>query len=75
MSSTETTAKKRVGPFTFFAQVQQEGRKVTWTTRKETIAATIMVCIMVVVASLFFFLTDTIVSWVVQFITNIKAPT
>ncbi|HEX5007806.1 MAG TPA: preprotein translocase subunit SecE [Hyphomonadaceae bacterium] len=70
----ETTApappKKRVGPFTFFKQVQQEGRKVTWTTRKETIWATTMVVIMVVVASVFFYLTDVVVSFLVKLATG-----
>jgi preprotein translocase subunit SecE len=78
-SSSNTNAgappKKRVGPFTFFAQVQQEARKVTWTTRSETVQATIMVVIMVTVASLFFFLTDAIVAWLVQLVTGIKGST
>jgi preprotein translocase subunit SecE len=70
----ETTApappKKRVGPFTFIKQVQQEGRKVTWTTRKETIWATTMVVIMVIVASIFFYLTDVVVSFLVKLATG-----
>jgi preprotein translocase subunit SecE len=65
------TAKKRVGPITFFQQVRAEGRKVTWTTRKETVAATIMVLIMVVVAAIFFFITDQLVSLAVRFITQV----
>jgi len=73
----ETTApappKKRVGPFTFIKQVQQEGRKVTWTTRKETIWATTMVIIMVIVASIFFYLTDVIVSFLVKLATGTGA--
>jgi preprotein translocase subunit SecE len=72
MSAETVTKKPRVGPVTFFNQVNQEGRKVTWTTRKETIAAVIMVVIMVVVSSLFFALTDTVVQLAVSFITNIK---
>ncbi len=72
--TSETTSpappKKRVGPLTFIKQVQQEGRKVTWTTRKETIWATTMVIIMVIVASLFFYLTDVIVSFLVKFVTG-----
>jgi preprotein translocase subunit SecE len=63
--------KKRTGPLAFFAQVRAEARKVTWTTRKETIAATIMVLIMVVVAAVFFFLVDQIVSFLVRFITQV----
>ena len=38
--------KKRVGPITFFRQVRAEGNKVTWTSRQETIQATIFVVIM-----------------------------
>ena len=62
--------KKRVGPFTFFGQVQQEARKVTWTSRQETIYATVMVVIMVVVAAGFFYLTDALVSIIVRFLTG-----
>lgn len=65
-----TPPKKRTGPFTFLAQVRAEGRKVTWTSRKETVAATIMVLIMVVVAAVFFYLTDSIVGFVVRLITE-----
>jgi preprotein translocase subunit SecE len=63
--------KKRVGPFTFISQVRQEARKVTWTSRQETITATILVVIMVVVASVFFYVTDAIVSIAVRLITGI----
>ena len=62
--------KKRVGPFTFLGQVRAEARKVTWTTRKETIWATTMVIIMVIVASLFFYLSDVIVSFLVKLVTG-----
>ena len=72
--TSETTSpapqKKRVGPLTFIKQVQQEGRKVTWTTRKETIWATTMVIIMVVIASIFFYLTDVVVSFLVKLATG-----
>ena len=73
MSETSTPAppKKRVGPFTFLGQVRAEARKVTWTSRRETIYATIMVVIMVVVAAVFFYLTDTILSFLVRFITQV----
>jgi len=63
--------KKRTGPFTFLAQVRTEGRKVTWTTRKETVAATIMVLIMVGAAALFFLVTDAIVVFLVRLITQV----
>lgn len=50
--------KPRTGPFTFMKQVRAEAGKVTWTTRKETQAATIMVLIMVVIAAAFLFAVD-----------------
>lgn len=41
-----------------FKQVRQEGRKVTWTTRKETMVTTVMVLIMVAIMATFFFVVD-----------------
>jgi preprotein translocase subunit SecE len=67
--------KKRVGPFTFIGQVRAEARKVTWTSRKETIAASIMVAIMVVLAAIFFYLSDSIIRFLVQLITGISTGT
>jgi preprotein translocase subunit SecE len=49
-------------PVEFFRQVNQERKKVTWPTRKETTITTIMVFIMVVVASVFFLAVDTILA-------------
>lgn len=63
--------KKRIGPITFFSQVRAEGRKVTWTTRKETMVASIMVVVMVVVAAIFFYATDSVVKLAVGFATGI----
>ncbi|MEY2757739.1 MAG: hypothetical protein RIR33_1517 [Pseudomonadota bacterium] len=67
--------KKRTGPFTFIGQVRAEARKVTWTSRKETIAASIMVAIMVVMAAIFFYLSDSIIRFLVQWITGISTGT
>jgi preprotein translocase subunit SecE len=46
--------KKRTNPVQFFREVRAEARKITWTTRKETWITSVMVFIMVVMASLFF---------------------
>ena len=51
-------APKRVGPAEFLSQVRDEGRKVTWPTRRETTVTTIMVFVMVILASLFFTVVD-----------------
>jgi preprotein translocase subunit SecE len=60
--------KKRVGPLTFLAQVRAEGNKVTWTTRQETIQATIFVVIMSVIIALFLFAADSLIMLFVNFV-------
>ncbi|MGU3539030.1 preprotein translocase subunit SecE [Methylobacterium sp. A54F] len=64
-------AQKRVGPMEFLAQVRDEGRKVTWPTRKETTVTTIMVFIMVVLASLFFTVVDQALRYLVGLILGV----
>ncbi|KDA02028.1 preprotein translocase subunit SecE [Hyphomonas oceanitis] len=63
--------KKRVGPVTFFRQVRAEGNKVTWTTRAETIQATIFVVIMSILIALFLFAADWAINLIVKMITGL----
>tara|TARA_R110002072_G_scaffold96195_8_gene211739 strand:- start:5885 stop:6142 length:258 start_codon:yes stop_codon:yes gene_type:complete len=60
--------RKRTNPFRYLAQVRQEGRKVTWTTRQETLVSTIMVLIMATLAAIFFFVVDLGISSSIDFI-------
>ncbi len=55
----------KTNPIEFFQQVRSEVSKVTWPTRKETMITTAMVFVMVILASLFFFVTDQIMGWLV----------
>jgi preprotein translocase subunit SecE len=55
-------------PFTFIDEVRQEVSKVTWPTWKEVWITTAMVLVMVALTSIFFLLTDMIISNVVQFV-------
>ena len=48
-------------PFEFLAQVRAETAKVTWPTRRETLITSVMVLIMVVLASAFFLLADQVI--------------
>lgn len=50
--------KKKTNPLEFFQQVRNEGSKVTWTSRNETMVSTIMVLIMVAIMAVFFFAVD-----------------
>ena len=51
--------KKKVSPGQFFSQVRAEGRKIVWPSRKETWITSVMVFIMVLIASAFFWIVDT----------------
>lgn len=51
-------AKKRTSPIEFLQQVRDEARKVTWTSRNETLVSTVMVLIMVAIMSVFFLAVD-----------------
>lgn len=55
-------------PGQFMREVRQEVSKVTWPTRKETMITTIMVFLMALLAALFFFFVDQILSWAVRLI-------
>ncbi len=52
-------------PFEFLQEVQNEGKKVSWPSRKETMITTGMVFVLVVVASIFFLLSDQVIRWAV----------
>lgn len=54
--------KKPFNPAQFSKEVRAEARKITWTSRKETWITTVMVAIMVILASIFFFVVDFLLS-------------
>jgi preprotein translocase subunit SecE len=53
----------KTNPFSFLQDVRTEASKVTWPSRRETLITTGLVLAMVVVSSLFFLFTDTIIRW------------
>ena len=60
----------KFNPFEFVQEVRQEVSKVTWPTWKEVWITTLMVLVMVALASVFFLATDQalgyLVSWVLR---------
>jgi preprotein translocase subunit SecE len=52
----------------YLQQVRAEGGKVVWPARRETLVTTMMVVAMAVFASLFFLLSDQIISRVISII-------
>jgi preprotein translocase subunit SecE len=58
----------KINPLEFARQVRQEVGKVTWPTRKETVITTAMVFLMVVLAAIFFFLVDQVLSLLMRYV-------
>ena len=61
----------RTSPAKFVMQVRGEISRITWATRRDTLTSTITVLIMVVIASLFFFAADSIISFLIQWLFGI----
>ena len=62
----------KMNPIVYFQQVRAEVKKVVWPTRNETLISTVMVLIMVALASLFFLSADQVISWIVQLLLSIR---
>ena len=58
----------RTSPGEFIRQVRQEAAKVTWPSRRELTISTIMVFIMVFLASAFFFAVDSVFALLAKYI-------
>jgi len=58
-------------PFKFLQEVRSETAKVTWPTRRETTITTIMVFVMVALASVFFLVADQIIRYFVTLVLGI----
>ena len=61
----------KFNPISFMQEVRQEVTKVTWPTWKEVWITTMMVLIMVALASLFFLLVDQALSHVVRLVLGV----
>ncbi len=61
----------KINPGEFAQQVRQEFHKITWPTRKETTMTTMMVFVMVILAAIFFLISDIIIGWFVDTVLGI----
>ncbi len=61
----------KINPAEFAQQVRQEFYKITWPTRKETTMTTMMVFVMVILAAIFFLVSDIIIGWFVDTVLGI----
>ena len=58
----------KTNPAQFVRQVRQEINRITWSTRRETMYASLSVLVMAMIASLFFLLVDLLLSSIVEFL-------
>ena len=58
-------------PFKFLQEVRTETAKVTCPSRRETTVTTIMVFLMVALASIFFFFTDQLIRFFITFVLSL----
>jgi preprotein translocase subunit SecE len=58
----------KVSPIQFFRQVKQEVKKVSWPTRKEVVQTSILVVVLIAIATTALFFVDQILGWVVKLI-------
>jgi preprotein translocase subunit SecE len=61
----------KTSPIKFMQEVRAETQKVTWPTRRETAITTVMVFIMVAIASVFFLISDQIIRFLVTLVLGI----
>jgi preprotein translocase subunit SecE len=61
----------KVDPFKFLQEVRAETQKVTWPTRRETGITTVMVFIMVALASVFFLIADQVIRFLVTLVLGV----
>jgi preprotein translocase subunit SecE len=69
--TTDADPRMAISPFKFLQEVRSETAKVTWPTRRETTITTIMVFVMVGLASIFFFLSDQVIRYLVTVLLGI----
>lgn len=55
-------------PITFFRQVKQEVKKVSWPTKSEVTQTSFMVLVLVAIAATFFFFVDQFFGFIVKLI-------
>ena len=58
-------------PLKFLQEVRSETDKVTWPSRRETAITTVMVFIMVAVASIFFLAADQVIRFAVTYVLSL----
>jgi preprotein translocase subunit SecE len=61
-----------LNPVKFLQEVRTEISKVTWPSRQETLISTVMVLVMVALASIFFLAADQIIAFLVQAVLKIR---
>lgn len=62
-----------MNPAKFIREVRQEMDRVTWPARRETMISTAMVLVLIIIAAMFFWFVDSVISAIVQKILGLGA--
>jgi len=63
----------QIDPFKFLQELRAGAQKVTWPTRKETTVTTMMVFVMVILATIFFLVADQIMRLGIGYLLGINS--
>ncbi len=58
-------------PVEFLREVRQEGARITWPGRRETLSWALMIFAFVAVSAIFFLVVDKIIAWVVKLLLGV----
>ena len=64
---------KKTSPALFVRQVRQELSKITWPTKRDTLLSAGIVMVLIILFSLFFLMTDQVISWSIKKIISFGA--
>ena len=64
---------KKTSPALFVRQVRQELSKITWPTKRDTLLSAGVVMVLIILFSLFFLMTDQVISWSIKKIISFGA--
>jgi len=58
-------------PVEFLREVRQEGSRITWPGRRETLSWALMIFVFVAISAVFFLVVDKIIAWVVKLLLGV----
>jgi len=58
-------------PVEFLREVRQEGARITWPGRRETLFVALMIFVFVAISAVFFLVVDKLIAWIVKLLLGV----